>query len=54
MSMTTVADIIELALPPQTVVVAGRESIDVEVSWRPDPARARPPLIISVEASSYC
>ena len=42
MSMTTVADIIELALPPQTVVVAGRESIDIEVSWATRPRPSAP------------
>ncbi|MGD9712829.1 MAG: helix-turn-helix domain-containing protein [Thermomicrobiales bacterium] len=40
--MLSVADIIELALPPQTSVVAGRESIDAEVSWATRPRPSAP------------
>lgn len=42
MSMITVADIIELALPAQTAVVAGQESVDTEVSWATRPRPSAP------------
>ncbi len=42
MSMITVSDLIELALPPQTAIVAGKESVDAEVSWATRPRPSAP------------
>jgi purine catabolism regulator len=38
----TVADLIRLALPPETAVVAGRAAVDAEVSWATRPRPSAP------------